>query len=501
MYPKKILIMTGIHMDWLYKQMMPVLREQYDHYFAIICSRKRLAEFKQTVSESDSLIVLEDLLSGANSNLVESSVYELARAYEVKYGITYLMDIIQLCPSSSAHFMGYTSNNIYGAGSRDMVEIFDEINGLFDFFENLFENVKFHSVLVRPKGLVGTVLAYVASRNRVPATFFHSSYFDSDGVWANGPFMGSAYYEELFKKMDGEYSTERLTEPNNVWRTPPSPSLRELIRSLLLLVWNHVFLYLRDLKLKQQSKRVPFLQNFLGEIHKYSVQKYVHSSTVKTFDGLKSAPYLYFALPFEPEYTVQSLCKDFGDTSSIIRQAALSLPAGFKLVLKEHQRIGNRSIEYYKSWQRFPNILIAHPSIPGIKLIEGSRGTITLGGSTPIEAAQMGLPSIIMGKQNPYHFLPSVTFCDNIKDLPRLINEITSGTKIQNRHEFSTFAARFKAAYKTASFDATDTILNRSGTLSHVTKESLLMAVETFIKVTNFQRSNFIENKNNRKAS
>ena len=84
------------------------------------------------------------------------------------------------------------------------------------------------------------------------------------------------------------------------------------------------------------------MSNLRGLVHNYSVQKYLHRESANSLESIFESPYFYFALLFEPEYTVQSLCKDFADVNAILRQTALSLPAGYKLVLKEHQRIGNR---------------------------------------------------------------------------------------------------------------------------------------------------------------
>ena len=100
-----------------------------------------------------------------------------------------MKDIIQLCPISSASFMGYVDNDIYSGKQLDIINIYNEINGLFDYFEKIFTENNFYAAIVRPKGLMDTVATYVAIKFGVPSTFFHSSYFGSDAVWANGPFM------------------------------------------------------------------------------------------------------------------------------------------------------------------------------------------------------------------------------------------------------------------------------------------------------------------------
>ena len=157
-----------------------------------------------------------------------------------------------------------------------------------------------------------------------------------------------------------------LQSPNNVWRKPAPPSFLKLVKAFLLTFWNYFVFSLLDLKKLKKSERTPLSSNLRGLLHAYSVQKYLHRESLSSLESIFESPYFYFALPFEPEYTVQSLCKDFADVNAIIRQVALSLPAGYKLVLKEHQRIGNRSIRFYEKWRKFPNVIIANPTLHGV---------------------------------------------------------------------------------------------------------------------------------------
>ena len=182
------------------------------------------------------------------------------------------------------------------------------------------------------------------------------------------------------------------------------------------------------------------------------------------------------------------MCREFADTPAIARQIALSLPAGYDLLLKEHQRIGNRPIGYYEAYRRFPNVKLAHPALRGVDLILRCAATATLGGSTPAEAAQFGRPSIVFGTRNPYGVLPSVKIVTNLRELPAVLRGVLSDHGAATVMNWRRAAARFRVAYDSASFDVTDTILFRAGTKTSIPEAEVEKAVAALLAVASAQR-------------
>ena len=158
-----------------------------------------------------------------------------------------------------------------------------------------------------------------------------------------------------------------------------SPSFSKLLKALFLMFWNYLVFFILDLKILKKANAHLFCLICGGLCTIILCRNICIVGEFKQFRQAFESPYFYFALPFEPEYTVQSLCKEFADVNAIIRQTALSLPQDISLCQKEHQRIGNRSIEFYEKWRRFPNVIIANPALYGVSLIEKSEGTITWG--------------------------------------------------------------------------------------------------------------------------
>ena len=53
---KRIFVMTGYHNDWLYTQMMPILRARYGVTFYIVAADDRIEEFRARCGEGDTVV-------------------------------------------------------------------------------------------------------------------------------------------------------------------------------------------------------------------------------------------------------------------------------------------------------------------------------------------------------------------------------------------------------------------------------------------------------------
>ena len=96
-----------------------------------------------------------------------------------------------------------------------------------------------------------TVATYVAIKFGVPSTFFHSSYFGSDAVWANGP---SWEQSSLNTFMNRSYPSVigRLQSPTTFGETAV-PSFSKLLKALFLMFWNYLVFFILDLKILKKA--------------------------------------------------------------------------------------------------------------------------------------------------------------------------------------------------------------------------------------------------------
>jgi hypothetical protein len=165
-----------------------------------------------------------------------------------------------------------------------------------------------------------------------------------------------------------------------------------------------------------------------------------------------------FLLQFEPEFTTLSLAREFNNTRAILQQMALSLPADYRLVVKEHAtNIGNRDIGFYKDLVRLPNVVLADYRIPGLTLAARAAAVSTVSGTVAVEATLMGKPVVIFAEHVEYGFLPNISTVTAMRDLPEILAKATAPQSPQAVESTRRAGARFREAIAAISFDAPGT--------------------------------------------
>jgi hypothetical protein len=164
-----------------------------------------------------------------------------------------------------------------------------------------------------------------------------------------------------------------------------------------------------------------------------------------------------FLLQVEPELTTLSFAKEFNNTEAIVRQLALAMPAGFRLVVKEHiMNVGNRAAQFYRSLLRLPNVVLADHQLRGIDLAARARAVATLTGTIGIEATMLGKHAIVFSEHTHYGFLPNVHVVDRLQDLPAIVAEAVRERSPQEIERIRLDGARFKRAAISLSYDVPD---------------------------------------------
>src|SRR3989344_4782583 len=133
--------------------------------------------------------------------------------------------------------------------------------------------------------------------------------------------------------------------------------------------------------------------------------------------------YAFFPLHFEPEIALLVQGSFVRNQLEVIRQAARSLPVGWKLYVKEHpQMVEFRPRRFYKELKKMPNVRLIDPRIKSFPLIERSGLVIVISGTAGFEACLLGKPLVTLGQQffNDFSF---VKHCTAYEDLPRLVHE------------------------------------------------------------------------------
>lgn len=140
-------------------------------------------------------------------------------------------------------------------------------------------------------------------------------------------------------------------------------------------------------------------------------------------EPVEGESFAYFALHTEPEAYPMVLAPFYVDQVWLAKQIARSLPLSFKLYVKDHPAMmGLRPRSYYTELKKIPNIRLIDPSVSSLALIQKSKLTLTLTGTTGWEAVLLKKPVIIFGSMY-YDRLSAVKKCVAIEDLPFLITQ------------------------------------------------------------------------------
>lgn len=136
-----------------------------------------------------------------------------------------------------------------------------------------------------------------------------------------------------------------------------------------------------------------------------------------------SEPYAFFPLQLEPEMATTLFSRFYTDQIWLATQAAASLPVGYKLYVKEHPAMYSyRTRAFYKKLKNIPNVKLIPPTETGLKIAQHAKIVITLTGTCGWEGILFGKPAITFGDAF-YNILPSAKKCENIHELPYLVNE------------------------------------------------------------------------------
>lgn len=486
--PKHVVLYCTTTHDWLFPQLMEALRAKFDTKFTLISSNHRKKHHESFISEKDSIRVIEDFdvsmkTTKSKEKLDVEHVLTLANHFQKKYGLYYLRDIIQQDRSKLPllfNSVGISKSDL--ANDDGLIHEANLINKSFTYIEKFFqENGDIDFVLIRPADYSSVAICAVCDAKKVPVTFFHGSYFNLGAQWSAGPYMGNKIIDYIFQNTKlGNDVIHQDTKPVQQWKAPKKPNLRSLCKTLIRISWHRIEFFILDVKARNFSaRRASFFNNVREEINRYRKQIFLDRFTEQNLSKLTRQDYLYFPLPYEPEYTVQSLCRELNDIDFIIRLVALSLPVGVNLLVKEHQRVSLRSKDFYTRLGQMPNVKFVHPAIGASDLISGSIGTISLGGSTPVEALKLGKKAFVFGRRNPYNGLPGIFYVKDLRNLAEVLsNELTNTTtSTASQREFK----RFYEIMKMLSFEASQTRLFRDGYKDRLETEQAAKACELFL--------------------
>jgi hypothetical protein len=162
--------------------------------------------------------------------------------------------------------------------------------------------------------------------------------------------------------------------------------------------------------------------------------------------------YVYYPLHVQPELSIDVLAPYHLNQEKLITDIAISLPSDMKLVIKEHPNfIGQKSIKFFKSLRKLPNVLLIDHNARSFDLIKNAEIVFTVSGTAALEAALLSVPSVTFCDVY-FNNISSVHSCHAIEELKEHIRSIQEDFQFsakKNLEDFKTLLGDFYAGYWT----------------------------------------------------
>ena len=155
-----------------------------------------------------------------------------------------------------------------------------------------------------------------------------------------------------------------------------------------------------------------------------------HPRAVAAHDLNGFGSYCFFPMHSEPEVSLQVLGRPYHKNQiELLRNIGASLPAGMRLVFKEHPRShGLRPVSYYRQLFEVPNLYVVPIETPSMAIVRHADLVTVISGTIGFEAAMAGKPVLMLGHPKYAALAGSmIQPCYDLFDLPRSIRELLDG--------------------------------------------------------------------------
>jgi len=342
--------------------------------------------------------------------------------FEKKYGI----DLWNLAVNER---LFYRFNKFYKFSTKEIWSILEQECKLF---ENILEEIKPDILITREplqhhdeifyqickaKGIRIIITSSTKSFNKSMISS-HPAEFDDTSITDSEISMKVTSFPELKKIVKSSGLLKQLKENEEKWRTSnkkrTSAGIEFLFKSDNKNTKTHFTYYGR-------SKPAVLLDAIKQFLQKRSRLSYIDQNLQTSIDH--SEKFIYFPLGIDEEHSLLIGAPYHTNQIETIRHVAKSIPIEYNLYVKEHPFSGTRnwkSISDYKEIMDIPNVRLLHYSIPNDELFQNCSLVISAMGSSGLDAAFYGKPSIVFGKMF-YTILPSVTYAEKLSDLSKTI--------------------------------------------------------------------------------
>lgn len=489
---KKAIIIQAMGMyNFLNIQIIPIIKKKENcKVILLVVDDKQAERYRNVLDKNDEIINIVKISKEKKSE--NSQISKDALLYEEKYGFLYLRDVIMQDRNYSTKYLNYSPFYVGDKNSfNDLNDIYQKINNIYKYFENFIHKYEVLFAVMRPDTVYDAPIANVLESNNILVTAPQSSRLKTYATWVYGAYRRDNYIKSKIKyinKLDqdiSELNSKVARYPNNRFQKGlAASSYKLLIKDFIYeTVDRSIFLYRGIIQFKLLDRR-PFSDWIKRRYNTFKVSKWIENRNRELIDKISGEKFVLYMLGVQPEFNSHSLAREFWDERAIIQQIALSLPAGYKFLLKEHPAgIGNKSIDFYKDLEKIPNLYLVPTNYNGLYLINESSLVVTIAGTAGIESALLGKPSLILTNRVWYNFLPNIYVASNITDIGFKLKEALN-MKISPEQVKKEAKILFQAV-KDSSFDAENTPVLR-GIKQNLEEKELNKAINILYDMKDF---------------
>jgi hypothetical protein len=328
------------------------------------------------------------------------------------------------------------------------------------------------------------ILDLVARRHQIPVRVLAASRHANFYYWAHDFYLRSPEIKAAYLSLlaAGEpHSTaaevEQATAVVSYWKTAMATSkLSHFARQAGYQVAQRAWYRLRG---KPLHNVYDLSSNIAYLWRTRSNTRLMTAPGMKRLSDLKDTRFVFFPLATEPEATLQGLSPEYFFQLESIATISRDLPADVLLAVKEHHpACGARDDSFYETIKAFKNVVMLDMREHGPRVIRQADVTVTISGSAGFEAATMGKPTIVLGRNNIYDFLPHVRTVRDPADMRLALDDALSGRLVADNARID--GAHFLSAMQRISFDleAFDPFSKQS----HVSSDAGVRAIDALIR-------------------
>ncbi len=157
--------------------------------------------------------------------------------------------------------------------------------------------------------------------------------------------------------------------------------------------------------------------------------------------------YIFYPLQVQPERSTLILAPFYCDQLAVIENISKSLPAGYRLYVKDHPIfLGRRPLSEYRRLRSIYNVRLLDTQLPSFDIVKNASLIVSISNTIGMEAILLEKPLVVLG-DTFYKNYDNAFYLENIKDLPSVIQKLLKNFRPNRENLLKYITALFKGSH------------------------------------------------------